>query len=99
MVGIPFDMTRSKTTNRRQFLNAAAVTAAMTNENGPALAWRAPFPGKFRALFSSGKETPATIPLRGEENTETCSTVHVARGETRVTRCIRMIHAIDCFPK
>ena len=29
---------------------------SLTNENGPALAWRAAFPGKFHALFSSGRK-------------------------------------------
>ena len=29
MIGCPFDMTRSKTTNRRQFLSAAAATAVV----------------------------------------------------------------------
>lgn len=61
---------------------------SLTNENGPALAWHAAFPGKFRALFSSGKKIPATITLRNEENTETYSTVHVASGETRVVRVV-----------
>jgi hypothetical protein len=59
---------------------------ALTNESGPSLIWRAAFPGKFRGLFSSGKEIPATNTLRGEGNAEACSMVHVARGETRVVR-------------
>jgi hypothetical protein len=61
---------------------------SLTNENGPALAWCAAFPGKFRALFSSGKEIPATITLRREGDAETYSTVQVARGETRVARVV-----------
>ena len=59
---------------------------ALTNGYGPGLIWRAAFPGKFRALFSSDKEIPATITARGEGNAETYSMVHVARGETRVVR-------------
>ena len=58
----------------------------LANESGPALAWRAAFPGKFRALFSGGKEVPATTSPRNEGSTETYSMVHVARGESRVIR-------------
>jgi hypothetical protein len=61
---------------------------ALTNEYGPDLIWRAAFPGKFRALFSSDKEILATITPRGEGNAETYSMVHVARGETRVVRVV-----------
>lgn len=61
---------------------------SLTNENGPALEWRAAFPGKFHALFSSGKQIPATISVRDEGNTTTHSTLHVARGETRVVRVV-----------
>lgn len=59
---------------------------ALTNEDGPALAWRAAFPGKLHTLFSSGKEIPATYIDRGEGNAETYSMVHVAPGESRVVR-------------
>jgi hypothetical protein len=59
---------------------------SLTNENGPALAWRATFPGKFHTLFSSKKEILATNAIRSSGTAETCSIVHVERGETRVVR-------------
>lgn len=59
---------------------------SLTNENGPALAWRAGFPGKFHALFSNGKEILTTNAIRSSGAAETYSIVHVERGETRVVR-------------
>ncbi len=59
---------------------------ALTNESGPALAWRAAFPGKFRTLFSSKKEILATNAIRSSGASETFGIVHVERGETRVVR-------------
>ena len=58
----------------------------LSNEHGPSLIWRAAFPGKFRVLFSDGREIPATTFRRDEGNTETYSLVHIARGESRVVR-------------
>ncbi len=59
---------------------------SLTNENGPALAWRAAFPGKFHTLFSSKKEILATNDIRSSGTAETYSMVHIARGETRAVR-------------
>ncbi len=59
---------------------------ALTNEKGPVLAWRAAFPGKFRALFSNGKEIPASHAVRSSGTAETYSMVRVASGEMRVVR-------------
>ncbi len=59
---------------------------SLSNENGPALAWRAAFPGKFRTLFSSKKEILATNAIRSSGAAETYSIVHVEPGETRVVR-------------
>lgn len=59
---------------------------ALTNESGPNVAWRAAFPGKISALFSSGKPVPTTNSFRREGNAETCSMIRVAPGETRVVR-------------
>jgi hypothetical protein len=59
---------------------------SLTNENGPALSWRAAFPGKFRTLFSSKKEILATNAIRNSGAAETYSIVHVEPGETRAVQ-------------
>jgi hypothetical protein len=59
---------------------------ALTNEDGPAVVWRAAFPGRFRALHSNGKEVSGTTARRGEATPETSCTVYVPPGETRVVR-------------
>jgi hypothetical protein len=56
---------------------------SLTNESGPSLAWRAAFPGKFRALFSGNKGVPTTSTVRSQGTAETYSIIHVAPGETR----------------
>jgi hypothetical protein len=56
---------------------------SLTNESGQSLAWRAAFPGKFRALFSSNKEVPAANTVRSLGTAEKYSIIHVAPGETR----------------
>jgi hypothetical protein len=61
---------------------------SLTNESGPALAWRAAFPGKFRALFSGGKEIPATVSTRDGGIAETYGAVHVASGETLIVQVV-----------
>lgn len=61
---------------------------SLTNESGPDLAWRAAFPGKIHALSSIGKQIAATNTARKEGNAETCSMIHVAKGETRVVRAV-----------
>jgi hypothetical protein len=61
---------------------------ALTNEEGPDLAWGAAFPGKFGTLFSNDKEIPADHALRNAATAETSIGVHVQRGETRTVRVV-----------
>jgi len=59
---------------------------ALTNEQGPALAWRAAFPGTFRALLSKGREVLSNRGLRTGGGVETYGVVQVEPGETLVVR-------------
>jgi hypothetical protein len=59
---------------------------ALTNESGPALYWRAAFPGTFHTLLSGGNQIPAIRTLRSDGSPETCAVIHVGRGETRVVQ-------------
>ena len=58
----------------------------LTNEQGPALTWRAAFPGKFRALFSKGRQTPSSHGLRAAGTAQIYSTIQVRPGETHVVQ-------------
>ena len=56
----------------------------LSNERGPAIAWRASFPGNANSIFMDGKRIPAENAARMGGTVETWHVLEVGPGETRV---------------
>jgi hypothetical protein len=58
----------------------------LTNEIGPALSWRAAFPGRLQILFRNKTKIPAANAIRSSGTPETYSVVQVESGESLLIR-------------